>query len=61
MVSDLTALPIANASLLDEATAVVEAMLMTRRVSPTKNRFIVDEECLPQTIAVLKTRARHSA
>jgi len=58
MVSDLTALPIANASLLDEATAVVEAMLMTRRVSPTKNCFIVDEECLPQTIAVLKTRAR---
>ena len=57
MISDLTALPVANASLLDESTAVVEAMLMCRRTARETNRFIVDEECFPQTIAVLKTRA----
>jgi glycine dehydrogenase len=58
MVTDLTALPVANASLLDEATAVVEAMIMCRRTGSESNRFIVDEECFPQTIAVLETRAR---
>ena len=59
MVSDLTGLPIANASLLDEATAVAEAMTMARRVSKSKTMvFFVDENCHPQTRAVLRTRAR---
>ncbi|MEO0385321.1 MAG: aminomethyl-transferring glycine dehydrogenase [Pseudomonadota bacterium] len=59
MVSDLTGLEIANASLLDEATACAEAMTMAQRVAKTKakNRFFVDENCHPQNIAVIKTRA----
>ena len=58
MVSDLTGLPIANASLLDEATAAAEAMTMARRGSKSKaNGFFVDENCHPQTIEVIKTRA----
>ncbi len=58
LVSDLTGLDIANASLLDEATAAAEAMAMAHRLAKTKsNVFFVDRECLPQTIAVLKTRA----
>ena len=58
LVSDLTALDIANASLLDEATAAAEAMAMAHRVAKSKaTAFFVDQECLPQTIAVLKTRA----
>jgi glycine dehydrogenase len=58
LVSDLTALDIANASLLDEATAAAEAMAMAHRVTQSKaSAFFVDHECLPQTIAVLKTRA----
>ncbi len=58
MVIDLTGLELANASLLDEATAAAEAMAMARRVSPSKsNLFFVDEACFPQTIDVLKTRA----
>jgi glycine cleavage system P protein (glycine dehydrogenase) len=58
LVTDLTGLDIANASLLDEATAAAEAMAMTHRLSKTKKKtFFVDAECLPQTIAVLKTRA----
>ena len=49
---------IANASLLDEATAAAEAMMMAHRVSKSKSdRFLVDQDCLPQTIAVIKTRA----
>ena len=58
LVSDLTALDIANASLLDEATAAAEAMAMAHRVTKTKaTAFFVDQDCLPQTIAVLRTRA----
>ncbi len=58
MVVDLTGLGLANASLLDEATAAAEAMMMARRVSKSdSNRFLVDADCLPQTIAVVETRA----
>ena len=57
MVSDLTGLDTANASLLDEGTAVAEAVtLMRRRATNDSNRVIVDADCLPQTIAVLATR-----
>ena len=60
MVVDLTGLEIANALLLDEATAVAEAMTMARRVSKSKsNRFLVDTNCFPQTIDVVKTRAAY--
>lgn len=59
MVIDLTGMELANASLLDEATAAAEAMaLIKRQVRKNKsNVFFVDELCLPQTIDVLKTRA----
>jgi glycine dehydrogenase len=74
MVGDLTGLPVANASMLDEATAAAEAMTLLRRASgpyartdgpdarrragrSTSNRFVVDADTLPQTIAVLQTRA----
>ena len=58
MVSDLTGLEIANASLLDEATACAEAMTMSQRVSKSKAKaFFVDRDCHPQNIAVIKTRA----
>ncbi len=58
MVSDLTGLEIANASLLDEATACAEAMTMAQRVSKSKAKaFFVDQDCHPQNIAVMKTRA----
>ncbi|MCA8868915.1 MAG: aminomethyl-transferring glycine dehydrogenase [Rhodobacteraceae bacterium] len=58
MVSDLTGLEIANASLLDEATACAEAMAMAKRVSKSKaTAFFVDQHCHPQNIAVMKTRA----
>jgi glycine dehydrogenase len=57
MVSDLTGLDTANASLLDESTAVAEAVtLMRRRAAGACNRVVVDADCLPQTIAVLGTR-----
>jgi glycine dehydrogenase len=62
MVSDLTGLPIANASLLDEATAAAEAMTMlfntlNRQDHIERPKFFVDEECFPQTIDLLRTRA----
>ncbi|TVT44153.1 aminomethyl-transferring glycine dehydrogenase [Amycolatopsis rhizosphaerae] len=58
MVSDLTGLDTANASLLDESTAVAEAMMLMRRASKAKSqRVVLDAECLPQTIAVVRTRA----
>ena len=57
MVCDLTALPIANASLLDEATAAAEAMTMTYRMSKDRNIFLVSKHCHPQTIDLLKTRS----
>ena len=58
MVIDLTGLELANASLLDEATAAAEAMTMARRVSKSKsNIFFIDAACFPQTIDVVKTRA----
>ena len=58
MVQDLTGLPIANASLLDEGTAAAEAMLMSfAAANRKKNLFFVDKACFPQTIACVKTRA----
>ena len=58
MIVDLTGLPLANASLLDEATAAAEAMAMARRISrAATDCFFVDEDCFPQTIDVLRTRA----
>src|SRR5687768_1758387 len=63
MVADLTALPLANASLLDEATAAAEAMAMCRglvleRDESTRAAFFVARDCHPQTIAVVRTRAK---
>ena len=58
MVMDLTGMPMANASMLDEATAAAEAMTMAMRVSKSKSTtFLVDAEVLPQTLAVIQTRA----
>ncbi|MGZ5052338.1 MAG: aminomethyl-transferring glycine dehydrogenase [Methylobacter sp.] len=59
VIIDLTGMELANASLLDEATAAAEAMTMSRRLSKsTSNLIVVDQDCHPQTIAVVKTRAR---
>src|ERR1019366_2522057 len=58
VVSDLTGLPIANASLLDEATAAAEAMQLVHAVSSGRDTFLVADDCHPQTIDVLKTRGR---
>ncbi len=58
MISDLTGLEIANASLLDESTAAAEAMTMAERLAKSKAKaFFVDENCHPQNIEVMKTRA----
>ena len=57
LVADLTGLPIAGASLLDEATAVAEAMTLARRTTKTGTVLLLDADTLPQTIAVVSTRA----
>ncbi|HUB67613.1 MAG TPA: aminomethyl-transferring glycine dehydrogenase [Candidatus Methylacidiphilales bacterium] len=59
MVADLTGLPVANASLLDEATAAAEAMTLLHnvRVNPGARRFFVSSDCHPQTLDVVRTRA----
>lgn len=60
VIIDLTGLPIANASLLDEATAAAEAMSMSynQKGSNVSNNFLVSDKCFPQTIDVIKTRAQ---
>ncbi|WP_278412946.1 aminomethyl-transferring glycine dehydrogenase [Stutzerimonas kunmingensis] len=58
MIIDLTGLDLANASLLDEGTAAAEAMTLARRMAKSKsNRFFVEENCHPQTLSVVQTRA----
>ena len=57
MVADLTALPVAGASMLDEATAAAEAMTLARRAVGRGSIFLADSDSLPQTLAVLRTRA----
>lgn len=65
LTSDLTGLPIASASLLDEATAAVEAMIMFNHSMPkdkeliNANKYFVDQHVFPQTLDVLKGRAKH--
>src|SRR6476469_1584289 len=58
MIIDLTALDIANASMLDEATAAAEAMALCHAVVPNRKTFFVSDNCHPQTIAVVQTRAK---
>ncbi len=59
MICDLTAMPIANASMLDEATAAAEAMTLAKRsVKAKSNTFLVAGDCHPQTIEVIQTRAK---
>src|ERR1700694_1183001 len=58
MIVDLTKLDIANASLLDEATAAAEAMALCHAVVPDRKTFFVADNCHPQTIEVVRTRAR---
>ncbi|MGN6609173.1 MAG: aminomethyl-transferring glycine dehydrogenase subunit GcvPA [Jatrophihabitans sp.] len=57
MVEDLTGLPVAGASVLDEATAAAEAMALAHRASRKGSVFVVDADALPQTIDVVRTRA----
>src|SRR5256886_7384802 len=58
MIMDLTALDIANASMLDKATAAAEAMSLCQAVAPNRKTFFVADNCTPQTIAVVQTRAK---
>jgi glycine dehydrogenase len=58
MITDLTGMEIANASLLDEATAAAEAMALCHAAVPGRRKFLVANNCHPQTIAVVQTRAR---
>jgi glycine dehydrogenase len=59
MIADLTGMPMANASMLDEATSAAEAMTLALRVGKSKSTtFLVDSEVLPQTLEVIQTRAR---
>src|SRR5262249_45605673 len=58
MVSDLTGLAVANASLLDEATAAAEAMTLCHGLKTGRNVFLVSNACHPQTIDVVRTRAK---
>ncbi|HET9896009.1 MAG TPA: aminomethyl-transferring glycine dehydrogenase [Streptosporangiaceae bacterium] len=57
MIEDLTALPVAGASMLDEAAAAAEAMTLAHRATKRGSIFLADADCLPQTLAVLGTRA----
>lgn len=61
MIMDLSGLDMANASMLDEATAAAEAMTMAKRAQRKNKsrRFFVDRQCFPQTLAVIQTRAEH--
>jgi len=60
MISDLTGMEVANASMLDEATSAAEAMTMCQRMSKSKSKvFFIADSCHPQTIAVIKNRAEH--
>ena len=60
MIMDLTGFNLANASLLDEATSAAEAMAMARKINNDKSSiFFVDENAFPQTIEVIKTRAKY--
>ena len=59
MIADLTGMSLANASLLDEATAAAEAMTLCKRMSKSKgNVFFVDQDIFPQTLEVIQTRAK---
>ena len=58
MITDLTGMEISNASMLDEGTAAAEAMALCQRISKSKSMcFFVDQDCFPQTIEIIKTRA----
>ncbi len=57
LICELTGMPVANASLLDEGTAAAEAMAMAAAANPKGKKFYVSDDCFPQTIDILKTRA----
>ena len=58
LITELTGLPVANASLLDEGTAAAEAMILAYNNSKNKNIFLVDSDVFPQTLKVIETRAK---